>query len=138
MPASFRFETAVRLHQTDAAGLLFFARQFDIVHDCYESFLEKSGHSFAQIIRTADYLLPIVEASGQYRAALFAGDRLTISMSCERISDHSFILAYEITRDDTIVGSARTVHVCIDAASRTKKGLPQSLRAALIEIAPQP
>ena len=37
------YQAKIKLHDTDAAGLLFFSQQFEIMHDAYEALLEKIG-----------------------------------------------------------------------------------------------
>ncbi len=39
----FTYKTKISLHDTDAAGIIFFANQFKIVHDAYEDLLESFG-----------------------------------------------------------------------------------------------
>lgn len=127
----YRIDTSVRLHDTDAAGLLFFGHQFKMVHDCYESFMESEAVSFLDILNQRDYLLPIVHAESDYLAALAVGDPLTVELTCSRLGETSFTLSYEIRRNDEVVGRASTVHVCTDAKTKKKRVLPEELRAAL-------
>ena len=125
------YTTAVRLHDTDAAGLLFFGHQFKIVHDCYETFMAEHAVSFLEILRNRDYLLPIVHAESDYLAALDVGDSLAVKLTCSRLGDTSFTLSYEIWRGEQLVGKASTVHVCTDATTNKKRSLPEELRTAL-------
>ena len=128
----YSLQTVVRLHDTDAAGLLFFANQFKMAHDAYESFLEHIGFSFTRILRDEDFLLPIVHAEADYKERLRAGDRLTVCVKIERIGDSSFVLSYDLfTAGDRSVGAVRTVHVCTDKVSGSKRRLPDDLRQAL-------
>ena len=128
----FEMTTSVRLHDTDAAGLLFFAHQFRIAHDAYESFMEQIGYSFASIFREDDYLLPIVHAEADYTAILNVGDRLAVRLVAEKIGETSFTLAYDLINDSgKSVGTVRTVHVCLDKSQREKRPLPDGLRQAL-------
>ena len=130
----FTYETSVKLHNTDAAGLLFFADQFNLAHDCYELFMESIGFSFKHIIQESDFLLAIVHAEADFLQALYSGDRLTIKLKVAKIGTTSFTLAYDLTMDKKgTVGTAKTVHVCIDKSSREKKDLPDPLVAALSE-----
>ncbi len=39
----YQYHHKVKLHETDAAGILFFSHQFEMIHDAYESLLEKIG-----------------------------------------------------------------------------------------------
>ena len=131
----FRYETSVKLHDTDAAGLLFFAHQFTIAHDAYETFMSEQGVGFRKILRDNDYKLAIVHASADFMKQLSVGDALTVEMRAEKVSTHSFILVYELfDAAGAKVGTARTVHVCIDAASGLKKPLPEKIKAAMAGI----
>jgi len=37
----YKYETVIRMRNTDAAGLVFYAEVFVLAHECYESFLEE-------------------------------------------------------------------------------------------------
>jgi YbgC/YbaW family acyl-CoA thioester hydrolase len=126
----FAFETTVKLHDTDAAGLLFFAHQFKIVHDCYEACLASGGVSFHTILTERDYLLPIVHAEADYPRPLHVDQPIIVELTVGRLGTTSFVLKYRI-RDDKgeTVGTASTVHVCMDASSRAKRPLPDELRS---------
>jgi 1,4-dihydroxy-2-naphthoyl-CoA hydrolase len=130
----FTYETSVKLHNTDAAGLLFFADQFKLAHDAYELFMESIKFSFRHIIQESDFLLAIVHAEADFLQPLYSGDRITTKLRVEKIGTTSFTLTYDLTttREGT-VGTAKTVHVCIDKSSREKRELPDALVAALSE-----
>ena len=132
---AFQYDTTIKLHDTDAAGLLFFGHQFRIVHDAYQAFMEESGFNFAEIIRQGEILVPIVHAEADYLEPLAVGDKLTIVMSAAKISEHSFTLSYDLQRPNlTSVGTVQTVHVTVDRVSGKKTPLPVSLRGALQNI----
>ncbi len=133
---AFQYETTIKLHDTDAAGLLFFGHQFRIVHDAYQAFMEQSGFNFAEVLRRGEILVPIVHAEADYLEPLAVGDELTIVMIAANISEHSFTLSYGLKRaDSTTVGTVQTVHVTVDRASGEKTVLPARLREALRRIA---
>ena len=128
----FTYQTTVKLHDTDAAGVLFFSHQFTIMHDAYEALLEKLGIPFASLIRKKDYFVPIVHAESDYRSPLFVGDRLSVGVTVAHLGTTSWTLAYTIKKDKKrIVGVGKTVHVAIDKKSHTKIPLPDDLRKAL-------
>lgn len=128
----FTYKTSVKLHHTDAAGLLFFGHQFNMAHDAYESFMEQIGFAFAGIIRDSDFLVAIVRAEADFTAQLNVGDRLEIALSAEKVGETSYTLVYELKKtDDSPAGTVRTVHVCIDKTTRQKRPLPEELRQAL-------
>ena len=128
----FTYSTSVKLHDTDAAGLLFFSRQFTIAHDAYELFMETIGFGFSYIIRESGFLLPVIHAEADFSEPLFVGDKLTVQLSVERIGETSFTLAYDLLAEGgKSAGTVRTVHVCIDRHHRGKRVLPNGLRSAL-------
>lgn len=133
----FTYTTTIRLHNTDAAGLLFFAEQFRLAHDAYETFMESIGFAFAPLIRTSPFLLPIVHAEADLLQRLETGDRITIQVVAERIGTTSFTLAYTLQRNGSeTVGTVKTVHVLIDKQSGQKVELVPDLREQLAKISP--
>ena len=132
----FTYKTKIRLHDTDAAGIIFFANQFKIIHDAYEELLEKIGLSCQTILNETNFFQPIVHAESDYKAPLFVGDKIVITIKVGHIGKTSFSLEYILKRGKTLVGTAKTVHVTIDQKTRKKIPIPSSLRLALKKIGP--
>jgi len=122
----------VRLHDTDAAGILFFANQFKMVHDMYEKFMIQNGFPFKDRFANGDYLLPIVHAESDYLAPLITGDTVEIELAVERVGNTSFTLRYHIyDLDGHLVGKAKTIHVTMDPKTKKKIPLPTPFRQML-------
>ena len=131
----FQHKTQIRLHDTDAAGLLFFANQFVLVHDAYEKLLQKIGFSFEAMLKKRAYFLPIVHAESDYKTHLFVGDEITITVKVARIGKTSFTFTYKIhNKQGVLVGTAKTVHVTVNKKTHKKITLPKDFRAALEKI----
>lgn len=131
----FTYQTKIKLHETDAAGLIFFANQFKIIHDAYESLLEGIGFGFADLIRNKDFFLPIVHAESDYKAPLFVGDVIEVQVKIGRVGQTSFTLAYALLNaKQEIVGTGRTIHVTVSKATHQKIFLPADLRAKLEKL----
>jgi 1,4-dihydroxy-2-naphthoyl-CoA hydrolase len=127
----FAYKTKVRLHDTDAAGIIFFANQFKIVHDAYEDLLEEFGWSFSKMLKGTKYFLPIVHAESDYKTPLFVGDKITITIKVGHIGKTSFSFEYSLKRANTQVGTAKTVHVTVLQKNHKKVPLPSTLRKSL-------
>lgn len=127
-----KYLTKIKLHETDAAGVLFFTSQFKIAHDAYEMFLTEIGYPIQSFVNDLGYFLPIVHAEADYFDQLQVGDDLSISVGVEKIGESSFILRYifELSNGNK-VGEVKTVHVSFDKKSRKKTTLPPGLRSAL-------
>lgn len=132
----FSYQTTIKLHETDAAGLLFFSNQFKILHDAYEALLESWGFGFAVLLLEKDYFLPIVHAESDYKAPLFVGDKIKVEVKIARVGNSSFTFAYILKNSDNkIVGTGKTVHVTINKKTRTKIPLPTDMKATLKKFA---
>jgi 1,4-dihydroxy-2-naphthoyl-CoA hydrolase len=128
----FVWRTTVKLHDTDAAGLLFYGHQFRIAHDCYEAMMMSIGFPLSAVIRECDFALPIVHAEADYKRALFVDDPLELNLRLEHVGASSYTLFHEIkAADGGLVGTVRTVHVAVDKKAGKKTPLPEKLRAAL-------
>lgn len=128
----FTAETVVRLHHTDAAGVLFFAHQLTLAHDIYEQFMASIDCALSDILTTGETFLLIVHAEADYSAPLHAGDKLTVELRVTALTEHSFTLGYRFTGPEgKVVGSVQTVHVAVDKASGKKAPLWPALREAL-------
>lgn len=129
------YQTKIKLHDTDAAGLLFFSHQFEIIHDAYESLLETIGFGFAELIRHKSFFLPIVHAECDYKRALFVGDLVEIQVVVEQVGTTSFTFVYKLLdTSQNIVGTGKTVHVTMDKKTNQKIPLPKDMRQKIEEL----
>ena len=129
------YQTKIRLHETDAAGLLFFSNQFKIIHDAYEYLLESINFGFRELIRDKDFFLPIVHAESDYKIPLFVGDVIEVQVRVENVGNTSFTFAYKLINEkDQLVGTARTVHVTMDKNTQKKIPLPKDMRKKIEEL----
>lgn len=130
--STFKDYYTIQLHDTDAAGILFFANQLKIVHNVYESMMKKIGFSFQERFEKQDFYIPIVHAETDYLAVLRDGDTLEIKIKVEDLGETSFTLAYSLYLfDGAVAGTAKTVHVTIDPKTWKKIPLPPAFRKAL-------
>lgn len=130
--AVLKKKITVRLHDTDAAGLLFFAHQFFYAHDVYEDLLHQIGLPMDELIAHGDFFVPIVHAESQYLAGLNVGQELEIAVSLANLGNTSYTLEYELkSANGSVVGRAKTVHVSIDRVTKVKISLPEKLRSSL-------
>lgn len=122
----------IRMRLTDGAGVVFFARWFEIAHDAYEDFLTERGVPLPSDLARARPVLPIIHAESDYRASISLGDVVTVRVEVEEVRKRAFTLRYSITRHDgTACGALRTVHVAVDRIGGRPVELPEDLRVAL-------
>ncbi len=131
----FTYPTRVRLHDTDAAGVLYFAHQFRLAHEAYEAFMEQSGFGLGAMLQKGALALPIVHAAADFRAPLRVGDDLAISLRAPRVGKSSFTLVCRFARGGRTAGHVTTVHAALDRRTGRKRALPARLRKALNALA---
>lgn len=128
----FIAQNQVRMHDTDMAGILYFARQFRFAHDALEDFCASEGLSFDAVFHGNEFVFVIVHCEADYLASLKVGDHLEVHLSVEHIGKTSFTLLYHIFRNKKeLVGTAKTVHVTLDSKSRKKIPIPEKFRKKL-------
>ena len=108
----FRYSTELKLRDTDAAGVAFFAAYYSIAHDAYETFLnlnEAALHTWLDQVH-----LPIVHSEADYTAPLKLGTRFDVQLSCTRLGDRSFSLQYDFLIESVSLAQVKTVHVAVN------------------------
>lgn len=126
----FIAKNKVRMHDTDMAGILYFARQFRFVHDTLEDFFEFEGYKLDDLFRHYSFIFVIAHAEADYIRPVTVGDELEIRLSIEKQGASSVTILYEIYRNEQeLVGTAKTIHVCLDRISRTKMTIPDEVRS---------
>lgn len=118
----------LRLGDTDAAGVVYFASLLSICHEAYEDFLEHRGYSLQVFLQNSDLILPITHAEIDFLAPLQCGDRLAIHLQFLRLDAARFALQYVVylagTEKEKPVAQALTRHIALCPATRQKVTLP--------------
>jgi 1,4-dihydroxy-2-naphthoyl-CoA hydrolase len=116
----------VRLADTDAAGVIYFASALSICHEAYEDSLAQAGVNFQQLLQGSQ-ALPIVHAEIDFFAPVFCGNILEIELFSTLEAPEQFSLSYEIfflgERERSVI-RALTRHVAIELATRKRTNLP--------------
>ena len=128
-----RFETTIRLPHTDAAGVVFYARYFDLVHLAFEDFLDAIGQPLQPDLHASRIGYPLVHAEADFKQSLRMGDRIAIEVHVSDLRERSFALDYLITCQGMAVSAARTIHAALDVPTKARVALPDGLRVALSE-----
>jgi 1,4-dihydroxy-2-naphthoyl-CoA hydrolase len=127
------YQHTIRLEDTDAAGVVYFARLLSICHYAYEAAIAQAGIELAQILAEAELAIPIVEAQIRFFAPLSLGDQITIDVLPSSIDANQFQVDYTIytlagkLAGDRPVSQASTHHVCINPKTRRRQPLTPQL-----------
>jgi 1,4-dihydroxy-2-naphthoyl-CoA hydrolase len=75
----FARERPIRFQDVDAAGIIFYARAFDLCHDLYVEFLSEAGLPLHESL-AGPLIAPIRHAEADYRRPLRFGDRVEVAL----------------------------------------------------------
>ncbi|MDD4050403.1 MAG: thioesterase family protein [candidate division Zixibacteria bacterium] len=134
--ASFTDYYTVKLHDSDAAGVVFFANVFRIVHDVYEQLLKELGYNFTERFAAGDFVIPVAHAEADYLRPLRVGDMVEINATVVEIGDSSFVMKFQITdSENRLFATVKTVHVAVDGRTFRRMNLPENFKKRLAEAA---
>ncbi|MCF7689923.1 MAG: acyl-CoA thioesterase [Cephaloticoccus sp.] len=126
----FSYERTIRLSDTDAAGIVFFANYLALCHEAYEAALDDAGLPLHEFFADGDVIVPIARSTADYLRPLRCGDRIKIALKPEALSDNSFALNYEILRMTApvkVAARVRTEHVSTSRSKKERVALPPKL-----------
>jgi 1,4-dihydroxy-2-naphthoyl-CoA hydrolase len=128
----FTYSLTVQLHHTDAYDIIFFANQFRFCHDVYQAWLASVGIPLAKSRERSQHVAVVVHAESDYQGPIEVGDQLELRMTTGALGTTSFTLVFTIVNQNGAqVGTARIVHVTVDAKTAEKMPIPTALREAL-------
>jgi len=126
----FAYFRTVYLADTDAAGVVYFAKGMSICHEAYEEWLAFINISIRDLIRKQQIALPIIHSSIDFFAPTFCGDRLIVKLQVQITKTSEFVVNYQIfhaTKPDKLVIKAITKHVAINPQQRSRVDLPEAI-----------
>lgn len=89
------------------------------------------GWHFQRLFDKESFIFVIVHAESDYLAPLHVGDEVVVTATVSSIGNSSFTLTYDIRKNETLAGKAKTIHVRLDKHSRTKTAIPESFKPVL-------
>jgi len=129
---TFRTRRTVRFSHCDPAGIIFYPRYFDLIHEAKEDwFKEGLDWPFRYLIDELQQGFPIVRLEADFRGPSRIGDELTIALSVPEIGSASLHLHYAVTCGGEPRLDARTVVVHVDLTTGKPQPIGADLRARI-------
>lgn len=119
----------VRFGHVDPAGIAYYPRIYDYVHEVYEELWQQHvGVRYDELLMVRRIGFPLVHAEVDFRSPLRFGDRPVVRVTCSRIGTSSLGLRYVFRLDDTVCVDARMTTVCTDLREMKSFPLPDEYR----------
>lgn len=110
----FTIKRKINFYDCDPAGILFYAKLFEISHSVYEEMINSFNLKKNYWIND-EFVVPIIKTDGAYFKPLKAGETVSINLTVTLRKENSFELTYEwINKSGELAAKARTVHVFVD------------------------
>ena len=126
----FTYSRTIRLADTDAAGVVYFARTLSLCHEAYEEAMREAGIELNDLLGGQGIVVPISKSEAEYFRPLRAGDQVKVTVTPEPKSETSFAIRFDVIRlgkPEKLAGKVRTEHVCTAPAKRERAPLPAAL-----------
>ncbi|MDJ0652232.1 MAG: thioesterase family protein [Simkaniaceae bacterium] len=128
----YSYKRMIRVQDTDATGVLYFANQLQIGLEAFEDFLCTQGFFIGEMIKKKQYSLPIVHAEADFYASIHVSDALELRLTFPSIGTTSFTHASEVLRKGKKVGRVEIVHVAYCPKKKEGIPIPEELKGKIL------
>jgi 1,4-dihydroxy-2-naphthoyl-CoA hydrolase len=126
----------VRLTDTDAAGVVYFASLMSICHIAYEEILINRGINLQNFVKEGTIAIPIIHGEIDCLHPIHWGDLILITLTPHFLSDTELVMTYQLTAQENsgqLLAKGKTRHVCIHPQTRQRLSFPYHFQEALLE-----
>ena len=125
----------VRFGHVDPAGIVYFPRIYDYLHDVFEEVWEKHvGKRYYHLLLEQRIGFPLVHSEVDFKAPLRFGDRPVVSVTCFKLGRSSLGLRYVIRLADQVCVDARQVTSCVALEGMTPIEMPVEFRSRFEDL----
>jgi 1,4-dihydroxy-2-naphthoyl-CoA hydrolase len=127
----------VRFFDCDPAGIMFYARLFDLCHAAYEELID--GMSLSEDFwSNATYAVPITRTEARYLKPIRYGSEIVVSLEIRALTESSYDVHYTCRSSEGVTcAKAQTSHVVVDKTTFQRRPMPAELAVALAACAEQ-
>ncbi len=132
---SFVTQLNVRFGDVDPAGIVYFPKIYDFVHEAFEELWDVHiGRRYYHLVGEERLGFPLVHSDVDFHHPLRFGDRPTVRVTCFKIGRSSLGLRYKIMLDDLVCVTADMTVVCVKLEDLESIEIPERYRGRFEEI----
>jgi 4-hydroxybenzoyl-CoA thioesterase len=126
--SSFRATRIVRFGHCDPAGIIFYPRYFDLIHEVKEDWFRMTlDWPFSKLIEMKEGF-PIVRLESEFHSPSRLGDELEIVLTVPQLGRSSIAIDYALTCGDESRAEMHTVVVQVDLTDGRSRPIAGKLR----------
>jgi 4-hydroxybenzoyl-CoA thioesterase len=132
---SFTTRLQVRFGHVDAAGIVYFPKIFDYIHEAFEELWDGHvGKRYHHVLGEERLGFPLVRSEVDFRSPLRFGDRPIVRVTVFKLGRSSIGLHYRFHLDDVLCVDARMTVVCVKLDGLVSTPVPPAYRVKFEEI----
>ena len=121
----------VRFGHVDPAGIVYFPRIYDYLHDVFEEVWEQHvGQRYYHLLQEQRIGFPLVHSEVNFVSPLRFGDRPLVRVTCFKLGRSSLGLHYMVFEGDRLCVDARLTTACANVDEMTPMPIPDEFRRA--------
>lgn len=121
----------VRFGHVDPAGIAYFPRIYDYLHDVFESLWEEHvGQRYYHILLERRIGFPLVHSEVEFKKPLRFGDRPVASVTCSKLGRSSMTLRYRFSLGEELLLEAQMTTVCTNLDGMQPIPIPEEFRSS--------
>jgi len=124
----FDCEVRVPYAHVDKMGVVYYAHYLVYFEMARAALLRAAGLPYTEM-ENRGVMLPVVEASCQYKKPAKFDDLLRVRISRTEIRGVRIHIEYEVSRNDELLVTGSSDHVCMSPAGKVLKPAPELCRA---------
>jgi YbgC/YbaW family acyl-CoA thioester hydrolase len=137
--SAFLTTQKVRFGHVDPAGIAYFPRIYDYLHEAFEELWERHvGARYYHLLLERKMGFPLVHAEVEFRRPLRFGDEPEVAITCFRLGTTSLGLRYLYRVRSELCLEARMTTVCVHTKTMKSQPLPPEFRARFAELLEEP
>lgn len=126
----FVTQLQVRFGDVDPAGIVYYPRIFEFVHEAFEELWDVHvGKRYYHLLAEQRLGFPLVHSEVDFKRPLRFGDRPLVRVTCFKLGRSSMGLRYVFTVDEEVCVEARMTVVCVELAGLEATPIPEQYRA---------
>jgi 1,4-dihydroxy-2-naphthoyl-CoA hydrolase len=127
----YSFRKKINFYDCDPAGILFYARVYEICHAAYEAMIE-SFNIETDYWNNEVFIVPVINSEAFYHKPIKYGEEVTINIIVNQLKPASFELNYEVKngKGEKCV-KVKTVHVFLSKKDWKKMNIYEKVKTGL-------
>lgn len=127
----FTAKRKINFYDCDPAGILFYAKIYELCHSVYEEMIQSLGLK-ENYWSNEDYIVPIIHSEAIYHKPLVYDSFTIIDLTVKTISSSAFKLFYTCKNEKgELCVEVMTTHVFVDKKTWKKKTINDDVRTGL-------